>query len=93
MNGSGSVTSGVYWRQSLLRGDKCVPALLSLDGGRLTLSTADRPVLDASPAEVTVKRSRVGTLLIRAGSTSYALVGRGAQISARFSEHQLARRS
>ena len=90
MNGSGSVTSGVYWRQSLLRGDKCVPALLSLDGGRLTLAT-DRPVLDADPAEVTVKRSRFGTLLVRAGSTSYALVGRGAQISATFSEQQLAR--
>jgi hypothetical protein len=91
VNGSGPVTSGVYWRQSLLRGDKCVPALLSLEGGRLTLSTADQPVLDTRPAEVTVKRTRFGTLVLRADGASYALVGRGAQISASFSEQQLSR--
>jgi hypothetical protein len=46
-----SFAAGLYWRKSKLNGAKCVPAILSVERGRLRLSAADGVAFDVPCAE------------------------------------------
>ncbi|MFC6703732.1 hypothetical protein [Flexivirga alba] len=82
--------TGLYWRKSLLNARKCIPVILVLADGLLTMSDKSSRVFSIPASQISLRRSRWGTLLITCGSTTYALVGRGGDISPQFTDEQIA---
>jgi hypothetical protein len=82
-------TSGVYWRRSKWNGRKCEPVILTVDQGRLRMSTADAVVFDVPCASVSAKFSRAWTMTVTVDGTGYDFVGRGSGISKAFTAAQL----
>lgn len=80
---SDEFTYGVYWRQSMWNGRKCVPVILSAAPGRLRLSGAQGPVFDVSTDDVTATFGTYSIRLTVAGRR-YDIVGRGSNISPDF---------
>jgi hypothetical protein len=82
--------SAFYLRKNLWNGRACVPAILSLHDGRITLRTATEVVLAAPRDAVTGRVTRWGTLLLTHGGKRYDVVGSGSQISPDFTPEMLA---
>ncbi|MFF0657673.1 hypothetical protein [Micromonospora tulbaghiae] len=72
----------VYWRRSLWNGMRCVPVLLTLDGGRLHACDRHGAEVFAAPAgRVEARGTIFGTMLLTVDDRRYALVGEGAAVS------------
>ncbi|MFC9287174.1 hypothetical protein [Streptomyces sp. NPDC057052] len=72
----------VHWRRSLWRGALCEPVLLVLTPIELRAhDRASRIVFRTSPAEVSGRLTRFGTLRLDVAGRRYDLVGRGAGLS------------
>lgn len=84
VNTAPAIITGVYWRNGLAT----VPAILRLDGEILTLKTTKRIVWQTDIAATTCRFSSFGTMLIKVGTTEYAIVTTGAAVSKPFSEAQ-----
>jgi hypothetical protein len=82
-------TSGVYWRRSRWNGRKCDPVILTVDQGRLRMSTADAVVFDVPCTSVTARFSRAWTMMLTVEGTRYDFVGQGSGISKSFTPAQL----
>jgi hypothetical protein len=85
-----SFAAGLYWRKSKLNGAKCLPAILSVGGGRLRLSSAEELVFDVPCGEAEAHFSFLSTLTLTAAGTGFDLVGKGANLSPKFTSQQLA---
>lgn len=85
-----SFAAGLYWRKSKLNGAKCVPAILSVERGRLRLSAADGVAFDVPCAEATAHFTVFSTLVVTAAGRTFDLVGKGAVLSPKFTPAQLA---
>ena len=84
-----SVTGGLYWRRGRMRGG-CLPVILHLEHGRVTMSSPSETVIDTAPGDVEVSRSR-GNLVIRHGGRKYTLAGSGSPPSLPFTDAQVER--
>ena len=82
--------SAFYLRRSLWNGRACVPAILSLNDGRITLRTASELVLSAPREHVAGRVTRWGTLLLTHDGKQYDVVGSGSKISPDFTGEMLA---
>lgn len=85
-----SFAAGLYWRRSRINGARCVPALLAVDGGRVRLSSADEVAFDVPCAEVEAHFTFLATLRLTVRGTTFDLVGKGANLSPKFTAEQLA---
>jgi hypothetical protein len=85
-----SFAAGLYWRRSKLNGAKCVPAILSVERGRLRLSAADGVAFDVPCAEARARFTMFSTLVVTAAGRTFDLVGKGATYSPKFTPAQLA---
>jgi len=83
------LAGGLYWRRSRWNGRACVPVVLELADGRLTMTDRSGVVLDSPVAEVTASFSRLHTMTLRSGSDRFDVVGIGANLSPAFSPEQL----
>ena len=81
--------AGLYWRQSMLNGRKCVPAILELTQGRVRLLDASGEVFAVPCAEVSGRVTGLSTLILEAGGRSYDLVGKPSNISPKFTPEML----
>ncbi|WP_459714977.1 hypothetical protein [Actinophytocola sp. KF-1] len=82
--------AGLYWRKSKLNGRKCVPAILSVTGGRLRLSAVDGVAFDVPCAEARARFTVFSTMVLTAAGRRFDLVGTGAAMSPKFTTAQLA---
>ncbi|WP_133851592.1 hypothetical protein [Labedaea rhizosphaerae] len=85
-----SFAAGLYWRRSKINGAKCVPAILALDGGRLRLSSADEVAFEAPCDEVEAHFTFLATMRLTVNGQAFDLVGKGANLSPKFTAEQLA---
>ena len=85
---SPTYASGLYWRKSKWNGTKCVPVILSLDGGRLRLAAAEEVAFDVPCADVVARFTRLGTLVVTVAGRSYDILGVGASLSPSFTKEQ-----
>lgn len=67
-----------YWRQSKWNAAKCVPIFLLLEHGQLSAYSRENAGIFSVPVtSVQASLSKLGTMTLRVGGTSYDLVGRG----------------
>lgn len=85
-----SFAAGLYWRKSKINGAKCVPAILAVGGGRLRLSSAEELAFDVPCGEVRAHFTFLSTLTLTVAGTRFDLVGKGANLSPKFTAQQLA---
>jgi len=85
-----SFAAGLYWRKSKVNGAKCVPAILAVGDGRLRLSSASELAFDVPCGEARAHFSFLATLTLTVAGTRFDLVGKGANLSPKFTPQQLA---
>ena len=85
------IKSLLYWRKSKLNGAATVPVVLSLEpNGVLKMKNAAQETIFSVPAnETTVQFTAWGTMVVRARSNQYDIVGVGASLSPKPSQQQL----
>ncbi|MFC4785433.1 hypothetical protein ACT8ZV_13220 [Nocardioides sp. MAHUQ-72] len=86
---SHQLAGGLYWRRSRWNGRACVPVVLELADGRLTMTDRKGVVLDAPVTEVAVSFSRLHTMTLQHDADRFDVVGIGANLSPSFSREQL----
>lgn len=85
-----SLKSGVYWRKSKIFGHLCPPAILALEGDRVSLTTTTERVFEAAASEMQATFTGWGTLVLKVNGETYDIIGSGGEMAASFSKQQVA---
>ena len=90
MTSPAALKSGVYWRRSKIFGHLCPPAILALEGDRVTFTTEKERVFEAAASGIRATFTGWGTLVLTVDGTSYDIIGSGGEMAASFSKQQVA---
>lgn len=81
----------LYWRKNLWNGSDCVPVILALENGTLSMKTADDVVVFSEPiGQVAVQFTGWGTMVLTLAGRKYDIVGMPAATSPAISDLQKA---